>query len=75
MRFRLRTLLILLAVGPPVLAVAWWLVNFVHDPIPSQSGGPLPPMGLLAVGAMLYPAAWAAVIALWWWSHRDQQSS
>jgi hypothetical protein len=23
-RYRLRTLLILLAVGPPVLAVAWW---------------------------------------------------
>jgi len=24
MRFRLRTLLILLAVGPPVIALAWW---------------------------------------------------
>jgi hypothetical protein len=24
MRYRLRTLLIVLAVGPPVLAVAWW---------------------------------------------------
>jgi hypothetical protein len=25
MRYRLRTLLILLAVGPPVLALSWWL--------------------------------------------------
>ena len=25
MRFRLRTLLILLAVGPPVLAAIWWV--------------------------------------------------
>jgi hypothetical protein len=27
MRFRLRTLLIVLALGPPVLAVAWWSVR------------------------------------------------
>jgi hypothetical protein len=27
MRFRLRTLLIVLALGPIVLAVAWWLVE------------------------------------------------
>jgi hypothetical protein len=27
MRFRLRTLLILLAIGPPVLAVAWRVVK------------------------------------------------
>jgi hypothetical protein len=25
MRFRLRTLLIVLALGPPILALAWWL--------------------------------------------------
>jgi hypothetical protein len=25
MRYRLRTLLILLAIGPPILAGAWWL--------------------------------------------------
>jgi hypothetical protein len=33
MRFRLRTLLILLAVGPPLLAGAWWLTpTTIADP-------------------------------------------
>jgi hypothetical protein len=27
MRYRLRTLLIVLALGPPVLAGAWWAIN------------------------------------------------
>jgi len=31
MRFRLRTLLILLAVLPPLLAGAWWLITYEAD--------------------------------------------
>jgi membrane associated rhomboid family serine protease len=32
MRYRLRTLLIVLAVGPPVLATLWWAVRNVTFP-------------------------------------------
>jgi hypothetical protein len=32
MRYRLRTLLIVLAVGPPVLAIGWWAFAFEEAP-------------------------------------------
>jgi hypothetical protein len=31
MRYRLRTLLIVLAVGPPLLALAWLIFAMIHD--------------------------------------------
>ena len=34
MRFRLRTLLILLALGPPVLAGVWWFGNAFWSLLP-----------------------------------------
>ena len=41
MRFRLRTLLIVLALGPPILAVGWWLWVW--------NAWPLLPLGTVAV--------------------------
>ena len=32
MRYRLRTLLIVLALGPPVLAVGWWATTELRRP-------------------------------------------
>jgi hypothetical protein len=34
MRFRLRTLLILMAIGPPVLAGAWYVLGLPDDAFP-----------------------------------------
>jgi hypothetical protein len=34
MRFRLRTLLIVLALGPPVIALAWWYWKVALDLLP-----------------------------------------
>ena len=31
MRFRLRTLMIVLALGPPILAAAWWATKTLTD--------------------------------------------
>ena len=31
MRYRLRTLLIVLALGPPILAAAWWATKTLTD--------------------------------------------
>jgi len=47
MRYRLRTLLIVLALGPPVLAGAWFVLRPIillresHD-LPHYGGGPVP---------------------------------
>lgn len=38
MRYRLRTLLILLAEGPPVLAGAWYILGLPNDAFPSGWG-------------------------------------
>jgi len=34
LRYKLRTLLIVLALGPPVLAGAWMVVLWLHSPAP-----------------------------------------
>jgi len=56
MQFRLRTLLILMAVLPPVLAGAWWFVT--ANPIPAL---------LLSIG---YGPIAALVIFSWLWEKR-----
>jgi hypothetical protein len=61
MRYHLRTLLIVLAVGPPVLAgvglVVWYATWGLADVLP------------LLLGA-LYMAAWVAIVIAWRWAHR-----
>jgi len=58
-RYRLRTLLILMAVGPALLAVAWWLTQFVvgHQPHPTL-------VALLLIGHF---ASWIAGPVLWYY--------
>ncbi len=58
MRIRLRTLLIVLAAAPAVLAVAWWLLLFVlgNQPHPTL-------VALLLIGHF---ASWIAGPWLWW---------
>jgi hypothetical protein len=63
MRFRLRTLLILLAVGPPVLAGAWWAWPFVTDVANSLASSPWDSWRpLLELGASV--AALIAIVTL-----------
>jgi hypothetical protein len=46
MRFRIRTLMILLAVVPPVLAAGWWMVRLFPDTA----------VGIIAIGvAAVFP--------------------
>ena len=46
MRYRLRTLLILLAVMPPLLAVAWWALD-TFRPKPDAGWSPTMPDGVI----------------------------
>jgi hypothetical protein len=50
LRYKLRTLLILLAVGPPLLAVAWWFWEAA--------------LALVALALILEPALFIDAIAL-----------
>jgi len=66
MRFRLRTLLIVLAVGPPLLAVAWlWIL-----PLTPTSFGDAVLIGAIdgtavLLGLVLFQGGWLAVISQW----------
>ena len=59
LRYRLRTLLILLAAMPALLAVAWWLTQFAlgHQPHPTL-------VALLLIGHF---ASWIAGPVLWYY--------
>jgi hypothetical protein len=50
-RYRLRTLLIVLALGPPVLAVAWSTVGLVRERLTRQAAVPLPPPPYIPPGS------------------------
>ena len=84
LRYKLRTLLILLAIGPPVLAVIFFTgpfaVDFIAEPLPNHSGG-TPSWWQLAEpqfwhhlafmgGPILYIAAWIGLIVLGRFAHR-----
>jgi hypothetical protein len=66
MRFRLRTLLILLAVMPPVIGVAWcsyWALK--REPLPPVNLGPFGPFMVLGfMGAFLAAVTVAGVVLL-----------
>jgi hypothetical protein len=49
MRFRLRTLLIVLALAPPMLAGVWWLLTAMTSPSGDGSEMPLFVAGVLLV--------------------------
>jgi hypothetical protein len=72
LRYKLQSLLIVLALGLPVLAGAWFASWFLYDPIPIKGGGR--PLRLSSVWEtawpVLYAAAWIAVVIAWRWSHR-----
>ena len=57
-RYNLRTLLIVLALGPPVLAGLWfcapfaeWAIHFFADPLPHPDGGGQTPVTLSSIGS------------------------
>jgi hypothetical protein len=54
MRFRLRTLLIVLALGPPVMAGAWWAAHQTYD---SRALAPLIPVIIVEVFVVGYAMA------------------
>ena len=63
MQYRLRTLLILLAIGPPVLAGAWWAWPFVAEVANSLASSPWDNWRpLLELGASV--AALIAIVTL-----------
>jgi hypothetical protein len=55
MQYRLRTLLILLAVGPPMVAMAWWAAMLGLQPIFDP---------LMAIGVLCLAAGYSVAIAL-----------
>jgi len=64
MRYSFRTLLILLAVGPPVLAAIWWIRPLVALP---QSAS-----GVLSLVALIYGVSIS--LTLWLHSRRTGRS-
>ena len=56
LRYRLRTLLIVLALGPPVLAGVWWYVSKLFE------DGTAAVAGAAFVGSMLFGLAGMAVL-------------
>jgi hypothetical protein len=60
MRYRLRTLLIVLALGPPALAGAWWAMAYDRGRLAELLWGWAP--GFAAIGAVAYVMARAAAI-------------
>src|SRR4051812_15512019 len=58
MRYRLRTLVILTAVGPPALALVWWSWLWLNGHRPHST--------LLAVFLIADATAWIIWPFLWW---------
>ena len=77
MRFRLRTLLIVLAVGPPVIALAWRTIHLESQP--PAPGVVFPPPPLTAQGGLPYilPVIYfvVSITALLWWHSNRRHSS
>ena len=79
MRYRLRTLMILLALVPPVLAWFWiigreivpesfrYLNVHILTALPVSPG----PEHAVWAGVMLYVGAWISLLSVWSWAHRN----
>ena len=65
-RYRLRTLLIVLALGPPMIAGVWWVFGVARFIGVTLGLGEV----WWVLGAVLYLAVWVAVVIAWRWAHR-----
>jgi hypothetical protein len=60
MQYRLRTLLIVLALGPPVIAALWWMRQYAT--LPKTAGG-----GVLALVAFVYGVSISVTLLVHAW--------
>jgi hypothetical protein len=68
MRYRLRTLLIVLAIGPPLLAAAWFAVGPISQVVVQTSWDQWQPLAYQAASMALLIAGATLIVSLCHWS-------